>query len=256
MVGFIGIGSLASAQVTMSTTATGGGKTYLSIDNKAVVTNIDTLFAQLNALSSSAGSLTWGDVLDNGATATQDLDLNGKNATGANRIQGDSLHGAWGEFSDSLSVLGNATFAGELSVGDTLRAAAPALFADSVAMGGSLSVAQSIHTQGVTGASGTPLALASDTLITIIAGSLSGPFGAVAAGATGQVGIIATDEIVMDSPRVTIEELLQLTPTASYVVATPADGDIWFEAVNATEANLKIYYYGSWHTIKAINAIP
>jgi len=38
VVGFIGIGSLASAQVTMSTTATGGGKTYLSIDNKAVVT--------------------------------------------------------------------------------------------------------------------------------------------------------------------------------------------------------------------------
>jgi hypothetical protein len=573
VVGFIGIGSLASAQVTMSTTATGGGKTYLSIDNKAVVTNIDTLFAQLNALSSSAGSLTWGDVLDNGATATQDLDLNGKNATGANRIEADSLEAAraeimdsllvrgdadfdgnllvgewaralalradsslavsgaasnwntaalggsssatgvnavaiggfaaatntqataigsqaaasgvnsvaigesssavgtqsvalgksasvassnanvavgvnasvaagWGNiavgggrltgsgnptnnvaigsstissngayntsigysstisggsttgaltfgpsssvstgyrnmafgansastggnsnyafgdwssvtdgwnsaafgnnskvqtnaanayafgahssvgafntanfayasparfsnlalfgsyadttamapsslshndwiptdplfvvangasdgarsntltilkngkatFSDNLVVEGIASFASELSVGDTLRAAAPALFADSVAVGGSLSVAQSIHTQGVTGASGTPLALDSDLAITILAGSLPGPFGAVAAGATGEVFIVATDEIDMDSPRVKIEELLQLTPTASYA-ATPEDGDIWFEQVTPTQANLKIYYNGSWYTIKAI----
>jgi hypothetical protein len=154
-------------------------------------------------------------------------------------------------FSDSLSVLGNATFAGELSVGDTLRAAAPALFADSVAVGGSLSVAQSIHTQGVTGASGTPLALDSDLGITILAGSFSGTFGAFVAGASGQVGIVATDEILMDSPRVNIQELLQLTPTASYA-ATPEDGDIWFEAVSATQANLKIYYNGSWYTIKAI----
>jgi hypothetical protein len=209
VVGFIGIGSLASAQVTMSTTATGGGKTYLSIDNKAVVTNIDTLFARLNALSSSVSSLTWGDVLDNSAVATQDLDLNGKNATGANRIQGDSLeadvaivdslvatvgirstgtvtaggfvgnltgnvtgdltgsatvgagetlnvsagtltladdqisgnkidggrisnlidldtdslHAGWGEFSDSLSVLGHATFAENLSIADSLLVA-------------------------------------------------------------------------------------------------------------------------------------
>jgi hypothetical protein len=154
-------------------------------------------------------------------------------------------------FSDSLSVLGNATFAGELSVGDTLRAAAPALFADSVAVGGSLSVAQSIHTQGVTGASGTPLALDSDLGITILAGSFSGPFGAFVAGANGQVGIVATDEIVMDSPRVNIEELLQLTPTASYA-ATPENGDIWFEEVSPTQANLKIYYNGSWRTILAI----
>jgi hypothetical protein len=154
-------------------------------------------------------------------------------------------------FSDNLVVEGIASFASELSVGDTLRAAAPALFADSVAVGGSLSVAQSIHTQGVTGASGTPLALDSDLGITILAGSLSGPFGAVAAGATGEVFIVATDEIDMDSPRVKIEELLQLTPTASYA-ATPEDGDIWFEQVTPTQANLKIYYNGSWYTIKAI----
>jgi hypothetical protein len=131
------------------------------------------------------------------------------------------------------------------------RAAAPALFADSVAVGGSLSVAQSIHTQGVTGASGTPLALDSDLGITILAGSFSGPFGAVIAGATGQVGIVATDKIVMDSPRVKIEELLQLTPTVSYA-ATPENGDIWFEEVSSTQANLKIYYNGSWRTILSI----
>jgi len=154
-------------------------------------------------------------------------------------------------FSDSLSVLGNATFAGELSIGDTLHAAAPALFADSVAVGGSLSVAQSIHTQGVTGASGTPLALDSDLAITIIAGSISGAHGAFVAGASGGVGIVATDEIVMDSPRVNIAELLQLTPTASYA-ATPENGDIWFEEVSPTQANLKIYYNGSWRTILAI----
>ena len=58
----------ASGQVTMTTTATNSGKSYLGVDNRAVVTNIDTLFARLNALS----SLTWGDVLDNGAQASQD----------------------------------------------------------------------------------------------------------------------------------------------------------------------------------------
>jgi len=107
----------------MTTSATNSGKSYLGVDNRAVVTNIDTLFARLNALSSSVGSLTWGDVLTNGAQATTDLDLNGNNATGAIRIQADSLESIV-TLADSLiayngmRTLGNvdaATFSGDLT---------------------------------------------------------------------------------------------------------------------------------------------
>jgi hypothetical protein len=52
-------------------------------------------------------------------------------------------------FNDSLSVLGNATFANELSVGDTLRAAAPALFADSVYIQGNLEINGNLTVNGV-----------------------------------------------------------------------------------------------------------
>ena len=107
----------ASGQVTMTTTATNSGKSYLGVDNRAVVTNIDTLFARLNALS----SLTWGDVLDNGAQASQDLDLNGHIATGANRIEADSLEAARAEIMDSLLVRGDADFDGNLLVGEWVR---------------------------------------------------------------------------------------------------------------------------------------
>ena len=105
----------------MTTSATNSGKSYLGVDNRAVVTNIDTLFARLNALSSSAGSLTWGDVLDNGAQASQDLDLNGHIATGANRIEADSLEATRAEIMDSLLVRGDADFDGNLLVGEWVR---------------------------------------------------------------------------------------------------------------------------------------
>ena len=107
----------------MTTSATNSGKSYLGVDNRAVVTNIDTLFARLNALSSTVGSLTWADVLDNGAQASQDLDLNGHNATGAIRMQADSLESLIA-LTDSLvattgaRVTGNvqaATFTGDLT---------------------------------------------------------------------------------------------------------------------------------------------
>ena len=111
----------ASGQVTMTTTATNSGKSYLGVDNRAVVTNIDTLFARLNALSSSVGSLTWADVLDNGAQASQDLDLNGHIATGANRIEADSLEASRAEITDSLLVRGDADFDGNLLVGEWVR---------------------------------------------------------------------------------------------------------------------------------------
>jgi len=108
----------------MTTSATNSGKSYLGVDNRAVVTNIDTLFARLNALSSSVGSLTWGDVLDNGAQASQDLDLNGHIATGANRIEADSLEASRAEIMDSLLVRGDADFDGNLLVGEWARALA------------------------------------------------------------------------------------------------------------------------------------
>ncbi len=108
----------------MTTSATNSGKSYLGVDNRAVVTNIDTLYARLNALSSSAGSLTWGDVLDNGAQASQDLDLNGHIATGANRIEADSLEASRAEITDSLLVRGDADFDGNLLVGEWARALA------------------------------------------------------------------------------------------------------------------------------------
>jgi|GEM_PF-7033222 len=107
----------------MTTSATNSGKSYLGVDNRAVVTNIDTLFARLNAVSSSVGSLSWADVLANGAQATTDLDLNGNNATGAIRIQADSLESIV-TLADSLiaysgvRTLGNvdaATFSGDLT---------------------------------------------------------------------------------------------------------------------------------------------
>ena len=114
----------ASGQVTMTTSATNSGKSYLGVDNRAVVTNIDTLFARLNAFSSSVGSLTWADVLDNGAQASQDLDLNGHIATGANRIEADSLEATRAEIMDSLLVRGDADFDGNLLVGEWARALA------------------------------------------------------------------------------------------------------------------------------------
>ena len=110
----------ASGQGTMTTSATNSGKSYLGVDNRAVVTNIDTLYARLNALSSSAGSLTWADVLDNGAQASQDLDLNGHIATGANRIEADSLEASRAEITDSLLVRGDADFDGNLNVAGDL----------------------------------------------------------------------------------------------------------------------------------------
>jgi hypothetical protein len=110
----------ASGQVTMTTSATNSDKSYLGVDNRAVVTNIDTLYARLNALSSSAGSLTWADVLDNGAQASQDLDLNGHIATGANRIEADSLEASRAEITDSLLVRGDADFDGNLNVAGDL----------------------------------------------------------------------------------------------------------------------------------------
>jgi len=111
----------------MTTSSTNSDKSYLGVDNRAIITNIDTLFARLNALSSSSGSLSWADVLANGAQATTDLDLNGNNATGAIRIQADSLESIV-VISDSLiatagvRVVGDvaaATFTGDL-VGDVI----------------------------------------------------------------------------------------------------------------------------------------
>jgi len=52
-------------------------------------------------------------------------------------------------FHDSLSVLGNATFAEELTVGDTLHVAAPALFADSVYIQGNLEISGNLTVNGV-----------------------------------------------------------------------------------------------------------
>ena len=144
----------------MTTTATNSGKSYLGVDNRAVVTNIDTLFARLNALS----SLTWGDVLDNGAQASQDLDLNGHIATGANRIEADSLEAARAEITDSLLVRGDADFASELTVGDTLVVSGPAYFTgNQVNVSSSLSVANGLSvTNGIVLNSGGTLSGAYD----------------------------------------------------------------------------------------------
>ena len=136
----------------MTTTATNSGKSYLGVDNRAVVTNIDTLFARLNAFSSSVGSLTWADVLDNGAQASQDLDLNGHIATGANRIEADSLEASRAEFTDSLLVRGDADFDGNLLVGEWVRTRA--LLSDS-----SLTVARNIELGGGVGTQWSTLAI-------------------------------------------------------------------------------------------------
>jgi hypothetical protein len=156
-------------------------------------------------------------------------------------------------FSDSLSVLGNASFAGELSVTDTLRTAAPALFADSVAVGGDLTVAQTLYSGNITGAStGTPLFINADVLVAMYSGSLSGVHSSVVTGATGIAGIKGTSAITLDAPKVKVDELLQLTPTPTYSALAAEDGDIWFEKVSPTAANLKIYYNGTWWTILSI----
>jgi hypothetical protein len=254
LVSFIGIGSLASAQVTMSTTATGGGKSYLSIDSKAVVTNIDTLFARLDSLSNKVDALNWGDVLDNDATATQDLDLNGKNATGASRIEGDTIVSTV-TTTDSLSVPGNATIDGELVVADTIRAAAPALFADSVFVGGPL-VATSVNSSTLSTNSMLLYVQASEFMV--IESGNSGTWGDI--DILAPVGKITLDSddlitlnstgttsgnsgVVINAERVSISNVLNINPQATAPVL-PDDGDVWLEALSSTTANLKIYYNG------------
>jgi hypothetical protein len=166
-------------------------------------------------------------------------------------------------FSDSLAVEGIASFASELSVGDTLRAAAPALFADSVAVGGDLTVgndlfvdddiyAVDVRARNMYGPSGQTMTLASDESLDVNSGSVFGNINLNApAGTIGLASSGPVSRISMFAERVTLSNLLNLPPRYTAPLS-PQDGDIWFEAVSPTQANLKIYYNGSWYTIKAI----
>jgi hypothetical protein len=161
-------------------------------------------------------------------------------------------------FSDSLAVEGIASFASELSVDDTLRAAAPALFADSVYVGGNLAIAGVVTAdQGVVGpglASSGSISVVADGPVNLVSGNNSG-FGDIDLNAVnGEIFLTSqgsTSAVTMYAERVNIDNLLNIKPQAT-PPGSPLDGDIWFEAVSSSAANLKIFYNGSWHTIKAI----
>jgi hypothetical protein len=137
-------------------------------------------------------------------------------------------------FDDSLSVLGNATFASELSVGDTLRVAAPALFADSVYIQGNLEISGNLTVNGIpvgggaTYTAGTGVNINGSNVISI-----------------GQ-GVATTDNVTFNA--VNISSFIKLTPLAS-APASPVPGMVYFD--QGADA-LLVYNSFGWQQVQFI----